>query len=219
MIVQRLLEDVVGEPFSVIMQKSVLEPWEMAATTFESPLPKQLRSIAASGHRADGAIIPGGWHTYPEMGAGASMWATPSDLAQFATRVMQAYAGQADGVLSGAMAAVVVLLLVAGCGEVEPTATPVPATATQFAQRATSTPLPSTATPTPPTPTETTGGERGLGQGLGCRGRGQRVLGHVVTETDARQRCGCEATGRDAAVNLTQMPAPYPKSSDKEEST
>jgi hypothetical protein len=27
MIVQQLLEDVVGEPFSEIMQKSVLEPW------------------------------------------------------------------------------------------------------------------------------------------------------------------------------------------------
>jgi len=32
------------------------------------------------------------------------MWATPSDLAQFATRVMQAYAGQTDEVLSHAMA-------------------------------------------------------------------------------------------------------------------
>ena len=104
MIVQQLLEDVVGEPFSEIMQNSVLEPWGMAASTFESPLPEQLRSIAASGHRADGAVIPGGWHTYPEMGAGASMWATPSDLAQFATRVMQAYAGQTDEVLSHAMA-------------------------------------------------------------------------------------------------------------------
>jgi len=104
MIVQQLLEDVVGEPFSEIMQKSVLEPWGMAASTFESPLPEQLRSIAASGHRADGGGIPGGWHTYPEMGAGASMWATPSDLAHFATRVMQVYAGQTDEVLSPAMA-------------------------------------------------------------------------------------------------------------------
>jgi CubicO group peptidase (beta-lactamase class C family) len=104
MIVQQLLEDVVGKPFSEIMHKSVLEPWGMTASTFESPLPEQLRSIAASGHRADGAVIPGGWHTYPEMGAGASMWATPSDLAQFAIRVMQAYAGQADEVLSHAMA-------------------------------------------------------------------------------------------------------------------
>ena len=54
------------------------------------------------------------------------------------------------------IAAVVILLLVAGCGKVEPTATPVPATATRIAQGATNTPLPSTATPTPPTPTETT---------------------------------------------------------------
>jgi len=104
MIVQQLLEDVAGEPFPEIMRNSVLEPWGMTASTFESPLPEQLRAIAASGHRVDGATIPGGWHTYPEMGAGASMWATSSDLAQFATKVMQAYAGQTDEVLSHAMA-------------------------------------------------------------------------------------------------------------------
>ena len=104
MIVQQLLEDVAGEPFADIMEKSVLEPWGMTASTFESPLPERLRSIVASGHRADGATIPGGWHTYPEMGAGGSMWATSSDLAQFAIKVMQAYGGQTDEVLSHAMA-------------------------------------------------------------------------------------------------------------------
>jgi hypothetical protein len=45
-----------------------------------------------------------GWHTYPEMGAGASMWATPSDLARFAIKVMQAYTGQTDEALSHGMA-------------------------------------------------------------------------------------------------------------------
>ena len=104
MIVQQLLEDVVGEPFQDIMQKVVLEPWGMTASTFESPLPEHLSEIAASGHRADGSVIPGGWHTYPEMGSGASMWATSYDLAQFVIRVMQSYAGQSDGVLSQDMA-------------------------------------------------------------------------------------------------------------------
>jgi CubicO group peptidase (beta-lactamase class C family) len=104
MIVQQLLEDVVGEPFQDIMQSTVLEPWGMTASTFESPLPEHLSENAASGHRADGSVIPGGWHTYPEMGSGASMWATSSDLAQFVTRVMQSYTGQSDGVLSHDMA-------------------------------------------------------------------------------------------------------------------
>ena len=104
MIVQQLLEDVSGEPFAEILQDTVLEPWGMTASTFESPLPDDLWSIAAAGHRADGSTIPGGWHTYPEMGAGASMWGNPSDLAQFAIRVMLSYAGQPDGVLSQDMA-------------------------------------------------------------------------------------------------------------------
>ena len=102
-IVQQLLEDVVGKPFPEIMRNSVLEPWGMAASTFESPLPEALHEIAASGHRVDGSVIPGGWHTYPEMAAGG-MWSTPSDMARFAIGVMKAYVGQPDGVLSHAMA-------------------------------------------------------------------------------------------------------------------
>jgi len=103
MIVQQLLEDVTGEYFPDITRESVLEPWGMTDSTFESPLPERLRLIAASGHRADGSTIPGGWHTYPEMGAGASAWSTSSDLARFAIRVMQSYAGQSDSVLSSSM--------------------------------------------------------------------------------------------------------------------
>ena len=104
MIVQQLLEDIAREPFPDIMHDSVLGPWGMAASTFESPLADRLRAVAARGHRADRSPIPGGWHTYPEMGSGASMWATASDLAQFAIRVMQSYEGQSDDVLSQELA-------------------------------------------------------------------------------------------------------------------
>jgi len=102
-IVQQLLEDVVGEPFADVMRNSVLEPWEMAASTFESPLPEELKASAASGHRVDGSAIPGGWHSYPEAGA-AGMWSTPSDMARFAIGVMKSYVGQSDAVLSQPMA-------------------------------------------------------------------------------------------------------------------
>jgi len=103
MIVQQLLEDVVGRPFAEIMRDTVLEPWEMTSATFEFPLPEHLEALAASGHRANGAIIPGGWHIYSEMGSGASMWASASDLARFAIRVMRIYGGQSDPVLSPEM--------------------------------------------------------------------------------------------------------------------
>ncbi len=103
-VVQQLLEDVTGQPFPQIVRDAVLEPWGMNDSTLESPLPEELEAIAASGHRANGAPIPGRWHTYPEMGAGASMWSTPSDMARFAIAVMDAYAGRSDSVLSPEMA-------------------------------------------------------------------------------------------------------------------
>jgi CubicO group peptidase (beta-lactamase class C family) len=40
MIVQQLLEDIVGKPFPEILQNIVLELWGMTASTFESPLPE-----------------------------------------------------------------------------------------------------------------------------------------------------------------------------------
>jgi len=104
MIVQQLLEDVVGRPFADIMQNTVLGPWGMTSATFESPLPEHLKASAASGHRADGAIIPGGWHVYPELGSGASLWVSASDLARFAIKVMRISGGQSDPVLSHEMA-------------------------------------------------------------------------------------------------------------------
>jgi CubicO group peptidase (beta-lactamase class C family) len=100
MIVQKLLEDTLNQPFPDIMLATVFEPWGMANSTFEIPLPEELWSKAASGHRMDGSMIPGGWHFHPEMGSGASIWSTPSNIAQFAINVMQSYMGQPDEVLS-----------------------------------------------------------------------------------------------------------------------
>ena len=102
-IVQQLLEDVTGEPFPQIMRGTVLEPWGMAASTFEAPLPEESWAIAATGHRVDGAPIPGRWHTYPEMGSGASMWTTPSDMARFAIAVMDSFGGRSNQILSREM--------------------------------------------------------------------------------------------------------------------
>jgi CubicO group peptidase (beta-lactamase class C family) len=104
MVVQQLLEDISGEPFPELMRDIVLGPWEMNVSTFESTLPEEFGDNVARGHRADGTVIPGGWHFYPEMGAGGSMWSTPSDLAKYVIKIMQAYNGQGDDVLSQNMA-------------------------------------------------------------------------------------------------------------------
>jgi CubicO group peptidase (beta-lactamase class C family) len=104
MIVQQLLEDVTGQPFAEFLRLSLLDPWGMPASTFESPLPEHFRQAAASGHRTDGSPIPGGWYTYPELGSGAGMWSTAGDLAQFLVHLMHAYNGESDQVLSHAAA-------------------------------------------------------------------------------------------------------------------
>ena len=47
-----------------------------------APLPSEAQSRAASGHRADGSVVPGQWREYPEHAA-AGYWTTPTDLARF----------------------------------------------------------------------------------------------------------------------------------------
>jgi len=104
LVVEQLLTDVAGMPFDVLMQALVLEPLHMDASTFKYPLPENLAPIAASGHLIDGKVIPGGWHTYPEMGTGASAWATPSDMARFYIDLMSSYNGQSENIISQEMA-------------------------------------------------------------------------------------------------------------------
>ena len=104
LVVEQLLVDVVGMPFDLLMQGLVLEPLGMDASTFKYQLPEDLVSIAASGHRVNGKVIPGGWHNYPEMGSGGSSWSTPTDMARFYIDLMLTYIGQSETIISKEMA-------------------------------------------------------------------------------------------------------------------
>ena len=100
-VMQQLIEDVTGRSFPDVMRTSVLAPLGMTRSTYEQPLPQALINNAASGHRVDGAVVQGKWHTYPEMAA-AGLWTTPSDLARYAIEVQLATAGRSSKVLSRA---------------------------------------------------------------------------------------------------------------------
>ena len=104
LIVQQLLMDVTGKPFERLVAESVFEPAGMTQSTFEVPLPSALAGVAAHGHWPDGRAIVGGWHTYPEMGTGASFWTTPSDLARFGIEMMRAYRGEPNRLVSSEIA-------------------------------------------------------------------------------------------------------------------
>ncbi len=101
-VMQQLLMDVTGRPFPLLLSEMVLQPIGMTDSTYEQPLPETRRAAAASGHRTDGSLLPGRYHTYPEMAA-AGLWTTPTDLARFLIEIQQALQGRSK-VLSPAMA-------------------------------------------------------------------------------------------------------------------
>ena len=58
-------------------------------------------AMTATGARADGTLIPGKWHIYPEMAA-AGLWTTATDLAKFGIEIALSKQGKANHVLSEA---------------------------------------------------------------------------------------------------------------------
>ena len=81
----------------------VLEPAGMADSTFEQPLPEELRARAATEHDVNGQPFEGKRHHFPILAAGG-LWTTPSDLARFAIEVVRARAGESALDLSQEMA-------------------------------------------------------------------------------------------------------------------
>ena len=87
-VMQQLVTDVAGKPFVQLAKEIVLDPLGMTHSTFDQPLPGRLEGNAASGHNGAGKVIPGRWHTYPELAA-AGLWTTPSDLARVVMELQQ----------------------------------------------------------------------------------------------------------------------------------
>ncbi|HMA55099.1 MAG TPA: serine hydrolase, partial [Acidobacteriota bacterium] len=98
-VMQLALSDVEKAPFPEILRTKVLEPIGMTSSSYEQTFTPERLRLAASGHKADGRVIPGKRHAYPEMAA-AGLWTTPTDLAKFAMEVRRAAQGESGKVLS-----------------------------------------------------------------------------------------------------------------------
>ena len=101
-IMQQVVLDTTKQPFSKLLHDTVLAPIGMTRSTYEQPLPQNLRDNAAVPYRGDGKPVEGGAHTYPEMAA-AGLWTTPTDLAKYALEVVHSLDGKANHVLSASM--------------------------------------------------------------------------------------------------------------------
>jgi CubicO group peptidase (beta-lactamase class C family) len=98
-IVRQLLEDVSGEPFDELLQKSVFGPSGMAQSTFQQPLGPRFRANVAVPYDLNGHPVSTGAAIYPEL-APDGLWTTPSDLARYAIQVQRALAGAPRALIS-----------------------------------------------------------------------------------------------------------------------
>lgn len=101
-IMQKMLCDITGKEFPELMEELVLSKIGMDQSTYVQPLLEGLQGNAAAGHRGNGEMIEGRWHTYPEMAA-AGLWTTPTDLLKYAMEVQKSYFGESNLILSQEM--------------------------------------------------------------------------------------------------------------------
>jgi len=99
---QQLMIDVTGKDFPALMRELVLDKIGMTDSSYEQPLPPANAAMTASGTYADGKVVHGRWHIYPEMAA-AGLWTTPTDLSKFAIEIALSKHGKANRVLSEKM--------------------------------------------------------------------------------------------------------------------
>jgi len=92
-VAQLLISELYQRPFRDVMREEVLERAEMTNSGYDQPLPVEWVGSAAVGHRAEGTVLPGKWHTYPELAA-AGLWTTPEDLSRFAIALRDARRGK-----------------------------------------------------------------------------------------------------------------------------
>ncbi len=98
-IAQLAIMDIEKKPYPQIARETVLGPLGMTSSTYEQPLPDEIRKKAATGYRTNGKPVEGKIHIYPEMAA-AGLWTNPTDLAKFAIEVQLSLAGKSNKVLS-----------------------------------------------------------------------------------------------------------------------
>jgi CubicO group peptidase (beta-lactamase class C family) len=97
-VLQQLVTDATGQPFSKFMRDNVLSKIGMSDSSFDPPSKDEERDSAV-GYERDGSEVKGRWRTYPELAA-AGLRTTPSDLARFVMEIQRAYEGKSNKTIS-----------------------------------------------------------------------------------------------------------------------
>jgi len=102
-IVQQLMTDTTGKTFPLLMAETVIRPLGLFNCSFFQPPTAEGAARAASGHTADGKVLPGRWQVHPAMAA-AGLWTNAMDLADLAMEVARAKGDGSKGVISRTLA-------------------------------------------------------------------------------------------------------------------
>jgi CubicO group peptidase (beta-lactamase class C family) len=98
-ILQLLLSEFRNDPFTTVLDKTVLTPLKMSHSTFAATPPVPLEHEAASGHLREGQPLEGKWLNYPAQAA-SGLWTTPTDMANFALAVINTAMGKTQSIIS-----------------------------------------------------------------------------------------------------------------------
>jgi CubicO group peptidase (beta-lactamase class C family) len=91
MVLQKLMEDVSGSPYTEYMGVELFEKFGAKQSHFQRLSLSEKQNIAV-GHGYSKEEYPNGWFIYPQEAA-AGLWSTPSDLARILIAYMKAYQG------------------------------------------------------------------------------------------------------------------------------
>ncbi|MGD2248187.1 MAG: serine hydrolase domain-containing protein [Candidatus Methanofastidiosia archaeon] len=97
-ILQLLLEDVTGTPFDHIVKDIIFHTIGMESSTFNQPLPPELKENAATPHDENGTPQESEYH--PRALAQGGLWTTSKDLALFTREIMKSYHGKSNKIIS-----------------------------------------------------------------------------------------------------------------------
>ncbi|QFU91631.1 amino acid adenylation domain-containing protein [Amycolatopsis sp. YIM 10] len=103
LVLQQLVEDVIGKPLAESMRELVLEPLHLKGSGYERELPQQTARPVARGHDRDGTPLACGWLDRPDAGA-AGFWTTGTDLATIVSEIRRSYLGRPGALLSRSLA-------------------------------------------------------------------------------------------------------------------
>src|SRR5258708_18301 len=95
-VIQAILMNIYGKPFSEIMADVVLKPLHLRQSTFDQPTPNALTPEIAVPYLTDGRRLPDGPRVF-DTAASGGLTTTPTELAELVIAVQKALAGTPQG--------------------------------------------------------------------------------------------------------------------------